>query len=101
MINLRSSRQTELENDYATHVVCKWLGNSPQIAHRHDLKVTDAHFEQVESGANCGAPGGANRSEMVQDRTGQGGTKPDIETAETDEKHGQNSVFFNEKRGSR
>ncbi len=46
-MNLRQSRQTELENQFPTHVVCKWLGNSPQVAHRHYLKVTTDHFEQA------------------------------------------------------
>ena len=43
--NLRMSRQTELENQFPTHVVCKWLGNSPQVAQKHYLKVTEEHFE--------------------------------------------------------
>ena len=30
--NLRSSRQTELEERFPTHVVCAWLGNSEEIA---------------------------------------------------------------------
>ena len=33
--NLRSSRQTELEQAYPTYVVCKWLGNTPNVAHKH------------------------------------------------------------------
>ena len=45
--NLRSTRQTELENLFPTHVVCKWLGNSPQVAHKHYLKVTDEHFQKA------------------------------------------------------
>ena len=88
MINLRSSRQTELENTFPTHVVCKWLGNSPQIAHRHYLKVTDSHFDQ----AIGGAPGGANGAEVVQNKSGHGETKPDTETPESGEKHGGNIV---------
>ena len=28
--NLQSDRQTELEESFPTHVVCDWLGNSPQ-----------------------------------------------------------------------
>ncbi len=88
MINLRSSRQTELENTFPTHVVCKWLGNSPQIAHRHYLKVTDSHFDQ----AIGGAPGGANGAKVVQNKSGQGGTNSDTETPESGEKRGQKSV---------
>ena len=42
--NLRSSRQTELEQEYPTYVVCSWLGNTPTVAHKHYLTVTDEHF---------------------------------------------------------
>ena len=42
--NLRSSRQTELENSFPSHVVCAWMGNSQRIAEKHYLQVTDAHF---------------------------------------------------------
>jgi len=45
--NLRSSRQTELEQDYPTYVVCKWLGNTPTVAHRHYLTVTETHFQDA------------------------------------------------------
>ena len=30
--NLRSSRQTELERKFPTHVTCAWLGNTPRVA---------------------------------------------------------------------
>jgi integrase len=43
-MNMRSSRQTELEDKFPTHVVCKWLGNKPAVAHKHYLKVTEEHF---------------------------------------------------------
>ena len=51
--NLRASRQTELENQFPTHVVCAWLGNSPQVARKHYLQVTDEHFAKraAKSGA--------------------------------------------------
>ena len=45
--NLRASRQTELEETFPTHVVCKWMGNSPKVAQRHYLQVTDSHFEKA------------------------------------------------------
>lgn len=48
--NLRMSRQTELQNSFPTHVVCKWLGNSAQVAQKHYLKVTAEHFEQAVGG---------------------------------------------------
>jgi integrase len=65
--NLRSSRQTELQEIYPTHVVCAWLGNSPDIAREHYLQVTDAHFEKATSAAN------SLQYEAVTDRKGQCG----------------------------
>lgn len=43
--NLRSTRETELMNDYPIHVVCKWIGNSIQVAVKHYLQVTEEHFQ--------------------------------------------------------
>ena len=45
--NLRSSRQTELEEIFPTHVVCRWLGNSRAVAANHYLQVTDEHFAKA------------------------------------------------------
>ncbi len=41
--NCRSSRQTELEQQFPTYVVCAWPGNTPTVAHKHYLTVTDDH----------------------------------------------------------
>ncbi|MEE3371972.1 MAG: hypothetical protein VX346_21750, partial [Planctomycetota bacterium] len=43
----RASRETELAHDYPLHVVTNWLGNTPRIALRHYLQVTDADFAQA------------------------------------------------------
>ena len=45
--NLRATRQTELEAEFPLHVVCRWLGNSPGVARRHYLQVTDEHFAKA------------------------------------------------------
>ncbi len=45
--NLRATRQTELEDLFPTHVVCKWLGNSPRTARKSYLQVTEAHFKKA------------------------------------------------------
>ncbi len=72
--NCRASRQTELENSFPTHVVCAWLGNSPAVAHRHYLRVTDGHFDQaLTPGAQCGA----NPTKTVQNNGDQDGTNQD------------------------
>lgn len=43
--NLRSSRQTELAAKHPTHVVCGWMGNSPDIAKEHYLQITQEDFQ--------------------------------------------------------
>ncbi len=45
--NLRSTRQTELEERFPSHVVCAWLGNSEAVARKHYLQVTDEHFAKA------------------------------------------------------
>jgi integrase len=47
--NLRASRQTELVEQFPSHVVCQWLGNSPAIAARHYLQTTEAHFNKASA----------------------------------------------------
>lgn len=42
--NLRSTRQTELERQHPSHVVCAWLGNSQVVAAKHYLQVTEEDF---------------------------------------------------------
>ena len=49
--NLRSSRQTELEETYPSHVVCAWMGNSQAVAQKHYLQVTEDHFDQASQKA--------------------------------------------------
>jgi hypothetical protein len=45
--NLRATRETELAEIYPMHVVCAWIGNSPAVAAKHYLQVTDAHFAEA------------------------------------------------------
>ena len=53
--NCRSSRQTELEQQFPTYVVCAWLGNTPTVAYKHYLTVTDDHFAAAaETGDQLG-----------------------------------------------
>lgn len=46
-VNLRSTRQTELEERFPSHVVCKWMGNTESVARRHYLQVTPEHFKKA------------------------------------------------------
>ncbi|MDB4731826.1 site-specific integrase [bacterium] len=50
--NLRSTRETELAEEYPIQVVCSWIGNSPKVAMRHYLQVTDHHFDKASESDN-------------------------------------------------
>lgn len=45
--NLRSTRETELAETFPIHTVCAWIGNSPRVADRHYLQVTEEHFARA------------------------------------------------------
>jgi integrase len=44
---LRSSRETELAQEFPIHVVTAWLGNTPSIALRHYLLTTDGNYDRA------------------------------------------------------
>ena len=46
-VNLRSSRETELIKDFPIHTVTAWLGNSPRIAMKHYLQVTEDDYSKA------------------------------------------------------
>ena len=54
--NLRASRQTELEEQFPSHVVCAWLGNSEAIARKHYLQVREVDFQKAARIPARGAP---------------------------------------------
>ena len=67
-INLRSTRRTELQEKFPSHVVDEWLGHSTKTAEKHYLQVTEDHWQAgaviatgkpVES--SIGATGEANQ----------------------------------------
>jgi len=45
--NLHANHETELVNEFPIHVVTEWLGNTPAVATKHYLQVTDNHFAQA------------------------------------------------------
>ena len=49
--NLRSSRATELRDEFPSHVVAAWLGHTVKVADDHYNQVTDEHFRRA-AGAN-------------------------------------------------
>ena len=84
-INLRSTRRTELQERFPSHVVDQWLGHSTKTAEKHYLQVTEDHWaagamvatgqtvdasedaevdsDQVEIGGPTGGPISANQGQ--------------------------------------
>ncbi len=67
---MRASRETELAKEYPIHVVTSWLGNTPRIALKHYLQVTDADFERAaevseKGGAESGTPSAQNAAQRA------------------------------------
>ncbi len=48
--NLRASRETELVERFTVQVVCDWIGNSPAVAAKHYLQVTEEHYAKASAG---------------------------------------------------
>ena len=76
--NLRSSRQTELEESYPSHVVCAWMGNSQAVAQRHYLQTTDEHFSRAASASSEPAARTTRASKALEEGVpaGSEGEKP-------------------------
>lgn len=75
--NLRASRETELAAEYPIHVVTAWLGNTPKVAMRHYLQVTDSDFDRAaKSGANSGARAAQIPAQPVQADNGHNPQSP-------------------------
>ena len=59
-MNLRATRDTELQEIYPLHKVCSWLGHGPEISLRHYTQVTPKDFllasgtAQNKNGENTG-----------------------------------------------
>jgi hypothetical protein len=51
--NLRASCATDWVGKYPSHVVAKWLGQSPKVAAQHYLMSRDHHFEDVVGGGEA------------------------------------------------
>lgn len=80
--NLRSTRETELAEEFPMHVVCKWIGNSEPVAAAHYLQLTDEHFERA---VNEGPKAAQNAAQKAHEGTGNGpnlGTDEDAENPE-------------------
>ncbi len=71
-VNLRSTRRTELQEAFPSHVVDEWLGHSSKVAEDHYLQVTTDHWLAGASkvtGNQSGGPTGG----PISVKTGESG----------------------------
>ncbi len=43
----RMQHHLSLTEEFPIQVVCQWIGNSPQVAAKHYLQVTEDHFKKA------------------------------------------------------
>ncbi len=72
--NLRSSFETELLEQFPTHVVAAWLGHSVTVMLKHYAQVTSDHFDRAGGHKKSGAESGAD----VAQKAAQQGFAPSI-----------------------
>lgn len=65
-VNLRSTRLTELVESFPIHTVTSWLGNSPDVARKHYLQVTEDHYRRAADGGQSAAVGAPNSQQNPQ-----------------------------------
>jgi len=77
-INLRSTRRTELQEKFPSHVVDEWMGHSTATAEKHYLQVTEDHWlagaELLTGEIGIGGPISANQG--LSNGTTNGTTEP-------------------------
>ena len=74
--NCRASRETELAEAYPVQVVCQWIGNSPAVAAKHYLQVTEEHYARA-----TGQPG-QNPGQSLPDSECHDQTSPESDVTE-------------------
>jgi hypothetical protein len=69
--NLRSSRETELLEEFPVHVVAMWMGHDAKVSLKHYAQTTDEHFERATRAAGSDAPALQNAAQPAA--VGNGG----------------------------
>ncbi|UCD53668.1 MAG: tyrosine-type recombinase/integrase [Phycisphaerales bacterium] len=82
--NLRSSRQSELCEQFPEFVVCAWIGNSRAVAREHYLQILPEHFERAVQRARQRAQYGAKpRCTAMQDTPTEDPENADLPLSDT------------------
>jgi len=63
---MRASRETELEKEFGIYVACAWIGNSPKVAQKSYILVTEDDFKKAQGSAKSSADSARKGS---QDKT--------------------------------
>lgn len=63
--NLRSSRETELLEEFPVHVVAMWMGHDAKVSLKHYAQTTEDHFERAAGGAKSGAREAQKRAQQT------------------------------------
>jgi len=67
--SMRASRQTKLEARFPLHVVCRWLGNTEEVARESYLLTSEAHFNDATGNAKSNAVESENNANATQKAT--------------------------------
>jgi len=80
--NCRASRETELAERYPVQVICQWIGNSPAVAAKHYLQVTEDHYAQAAAQETAHNPAQQEREVPTMPGNGgnESGAKPRLHT---------------------
>ncbi|MFO0795922.1 MAG: tyrosine-type recombinase/integrase [Gemmataceae bacterium] len=63
--NLRSSRETELLEEFPVHVVAQWMGHDAKVSLKHYAQTTEDHFDRATRGAESGAQAAQNPAQQA------------------------------------
>ena len=63
--NLRSSRETELLEEFPVHVVALWMGHDAKVSLKHYAQTTEDHFDRAAGGAESGARAAQNPAQQA------------------------------------
>jgi hypothetical protein len=87
--NLRASRETELMHEYDLATVCKWIGNSPEVAAKHYAMSIDLNDDFKRAAGKIQFPNQAQRNaqQSAVSSDGQGLTSDSPEKAQAVENH--------------
>jgi hypothetical protein len=92
--NLRSTRETELAEEFPIHLVCAWIGNSQPVAAKHYLQLADDHFARaVGEAAHSEAKAAQNPAQKAHETSGSGWKRSQAKSAQTPETSGACTQF--------